>query len=344
MKGIKFLGKDKVEIIEAPDPQPGEREVVVRMKASAVCRSDLAMYHGISVLDREMTVSVIPGHEACGVVEKVGTGIAATEMKKGDPVAIYLAMGCGHCESCLMGWPILCPTWKCLGFDIDGGHAELIKVPCDNCLKLPSEMSYVAGALSTDKFGGLYHCHKVLGTSGRDVTVIFGAGPMGQMGIVCAKALGATVIAVDILDTRLALAKKAGADFLVNSTQAKAEEAILQITHGRGSDSAIDCSGNPTAQNAALACVKRLGKVAFIGESKSTTINPSDQFLRKMLTVIGNWYFPVWEYREITDFILRHGLVLENYVTDTFQLGEAQRAYEQFDKYQTGIIVFTDGK
>jgi propanol-preferring alcohol dehydrogenase len=341
MKGIEFLGNDQVEIKEFPDPEPGFREVVIRMKASAICRSDLHMYHGTSHLDREMTVSVIPGHEACGVVEKVGDGISKDEIEIGDRVAIYLAVGCGLCEYCKRGWTILCQDWICLGFDIDGGHAELVTIPVENCLKMPDEMSFAAGALSTDKFGGLYHCHKTLGTSGRETVAIFGAGPMGQMGIVCAKALGATVIAIDVLESRLQLAKKAGADLTINSKSVDVLSEIKKITAGRGADIAIDCSGNPQAQNDALFCVKKEGKVVFIGESKATTINPSDQFLRKRLTAIGSWYFPLWEYGEITRFIVQKGLQLENYITHTFKLDEAKMAYEQFDKYETGIVVFT---
>jgi propanol-preferring alcohol dehydrogenase len=341
VKGIKFLGGDKVQVMSFPDPEPGAREVVVRMKASAICRSDLYMFHGSSVLDREITASVIPGHEACGIVEKIGRGVLKKEMEPGARVAIYLAVGCGQCSWCRQGWSILCKTWKCLGFDFDGGHAELIKVPVENCLRLPEEMSFVAGALSTDKFGGLYHCHKRLGVSARDVVAIFGLGPMGQMGALCARALGAKVIAVDILDSRLKLAKDIGADHLINSSSQDAVKEILAITDSEGADVAIDCSGNPKAQNDALECVKRQGKVAFIGESKSTTINPSDQMIRKMLTVIGNWYFPIWEYREIGNFIVEHGLHLERLVTNSYSLDQAQAAYERFDKYETGLVVFS---
>jgi threonine dehydrogenase-like Zn-dependent dehydrogenase len=341
VKGIKFPGSDRVQIMSFPDPEPGYREVVVRMKASAICRSDLSMYHGSSVLDRESTASVIPGHEACGVVEKIGKGISKEEMEPGVRVAIYLAVGCGHCSYCRQGWSILCKTWKCLGFDFDGGHAELIKVPVENCLRLPDEMSFVAGALSTDKFGGLYHCHKTLGVSARNTVAIFGLGPMGQMGALAAKALGAKVIAVDVLDSRLKLARDIGADYLINSSTQNATKEILGMTDSEGADVAIDCSGNPKAENNALECVKRQGKVAFIGESKSTTINPSDQMIRKMLTVIGNWYFPTWEYREIGNFIVGKDLHLERFVTNIYSLDEAQAAYERFDKYETGLVVFS---
>jgi len=299
------------------------------------------MYHGTAVLESERTENIIPGHEACGIVEKVGKGVPPDELRAGDRVAIYLAVGCGRCEHCMSGWPILCSSARILAHNMDGGHAEFIKMPVENCLKLPDQMSLEDGALSTDKFGGLYHCHKRLQTSGRDTVAIIGTGPMGQMGIVCAKALGANVVAVDVRKSRLEQARQAGADHLINPTEADAPTEIRKITDGRGADIAIDCSGDPKGQNDALGCVKKEGKAAFIGESKTTTINPSDQFLRKRLTVYGNWYFPLWEYKEIARFIVSKGLKLEKYVTHTFAFEQVKEAYELFDAYKTGIVVFT---
>lgn len=341
MKGVKFLGSEKVIVDNFPDPKAGFREVVVRMKASAVCRSDMSLYHGTSVFDRASESNIIPGHEACGVVEELGEGISDEEIKIGDKVAIYLGIGCGHCMYCQAGWYILCPSWKCLGFDINGGHAELIKVPVQNCMIMPKDLGFIEGALSTDKFGGLYNAQKSLNVSGKDTLTIFGMGPMGQMGVVVAKALGANVIAVDILESRLESAKKAGADYVINSKAKDAVSEIKKLTGGIGADKAIDCSGNPKAQNDALDCVKKMGKAAFIGESKSTQFNPSEQWIRKKLAVIGSWYFPIWEYPEIANLIVSKKLNLDKLVTNVFSLEEAPKVYELFDKYETGIVVFT---
>lgn len=341
MRGIKFLGSEEVVVDNFPDPKAGFREVIVRMKASAICRSDMSLYHGTSVFDRASASNIIPGHEACGVVEELGEGISDEEIKLGDRVAIYLGIGCGYCSYCQAGWYILCPKWKCLGFDIDGGHAELIKIPIQNCMKMPEELSFIEGALSTDKFGGLYNAQKSLNVSGKDTLAIFGMGPMGQMGVVIGKALGANVIAVDILESRLDFAKEAGADYLINSKIKDAVKEIKNLTGGIGADKAIDCSGSPEAQNDILDCVKVQGKAAFIGESKSTQFNVSEQWIRKKLVVIGFWYFPIWEYPEIANLIVSKKLHLDRLVTNIFSLEEAQKAYKFFDKYETGIAVFT---
>ncbi|GAG76904.1 unnamed protein product, partial [marine sediment metagenome] len=148
------------------------------------------------------------------------------------------------------------------------------------------------------------------------------------------------IIAVDILESRLDSAKKAGADHIINSKTKDVVSEIKKLTGGIGADKAIDCSGNPKAQNDALNCVKKQGKAAFMGESKFTQFNPSEQWIRKKLTVIGSWYFPIWEYPEIASLIVNKKLHLDKLVTNVFNLEEAPKAYELFDKYETGIAVF----
>ena len=340
MRAVLLPGNKDVKVTEAPVPQPGTGEALVQMKASAICRSDMSLYYGTPIVggDTAGTGQIIPGHEPCGQVVAIGPDVANVGV--GDRVAVYLAIGCGHCRYCLSGYRMLCPGWKCVGFDVNGGDAEYIVVPAINCLCLPDEMSYEAGALSTDLVGTLYHAQKRLGVSGADTVVVFGLGPMGATGVMVAKARGARVIAVDVLDARLELARGLGADETVNSTADDPVAAIARLTDGLGADVAIDCSGNPAAQNAALDGVGRFGRVAFIGESRETTIKPSDQMIRKLLTVIGAWYFPLFEYDEIARFIVRHTLPLERLVTHRFAIEQAPDAFRMFDQRETEKAVF----
>lgn len=342
MKAIRFLGNERVVVEKVNDPVPNDDEVVVQIKASALCRSDLSIYHGTPVLNKKIEGSVIPGHEPCGVVYQLGKNVDPNFLKIGDRVAIYLAIGCGHCSYCSMGYQMLCPDWKCIGFDRDGGHAEYIKIPAINCLKLPDNMDYIDGALSTDKFGTLYHAQTRIGVSSKDYVAVFGIGPMGGAGIMIAKALGAQVIAVDVLDNRLELAQDIGADFVINSAQVDFLEAVRDITHGNMVNVAIDCSGNTKAENNALLCVKPFGTTIFIGENKECTINPSDQLIRKEANLIGSWYFPIWQYDEINRFIVNKKIPLKKIVTHTFVIDQAKEAYEMFDRRETGAVVITN--
>ncbi|MDQ0217422.1 alcohol dehydrogenase [Peribacillus cavernae] len=338
MQAVLFPGDKKVDIREMDIPTPGMGEVLIQMKASAICRSDMSLYYGTSVFEGTKLGSIVPGHEPAGVITEVGEGVST--FKTGDRVAVYLALGCGECPHCKSGYKMFCKEFKCVGFDAHGGDADYLVVPAENCMRLPDDMSFVTAAVSTDAVGTLFHAQKRLGISGRDILVIFGMGPMGGAGVMIAKALGATVIAVDMLDERLEMAKEFGADYILNGKNVNVQEEIARITNGRGADAAIDCSGSPYGENDALDCVRPHGRVAFIGESKKTTIKPSAQFIRKQISVIGSWYFPIQEFDEITEFIMRKNLPVEKLVTHRFKLEEAETAFRLFDERKTEKAVF----
>ncbi|WP_083711492.1 zinc-dependent alcohol dehydrogenase family protein [Domibacillus epiphyticus] len=339
MQAVIFPGDKKVEIQEFDIPTPGQGEVLIQLKASAICRSDMSLYYGTSVFgDGNKKASIIPGHEPAGVITEVGPGVSS--YKAGDRVAVYLALGCGECAHCKSGYKMFCKEFKCIGFDSHGGDADYMVAPAENCMRLPDDMSFITAAVSTDAVGTLYHAQKRLNISGRDTLVMFGLGPMGNAGVMIAKGLGATVIAVDMLDERLEMAKELGADYTINGKDTNVLEEIARITNGQGADAAIDCSGSPYAENDALSCVRPHGRVAFIGESKETTIKPSEQLIRKQITVMGSWYFPIHEYEEIADFIVKKDLPVEKLVTHKFPLTEAETAFRLFDERKTEKAVF----
>jgi threonine dehydrogenase-like Zn-dependent dehydrogenase len=343
MKAVLFPGNKKVEVVDRPDPMPGFGEVLIKMRASALCRSDMSLYYGKPVVGgaAAKTGLVIPGHEPAGEVVDVGPG--AVGVKNGDRVAVYLAIGCGRCQWCHSGYRMLCPEWKCLGFDVDGGDADYLVAPAVNCLELPGELSFAAGALMTDMIGTQYSTQKRLGVSGATTLAVFGLGPMGAAGVLIGKARGARVFAVDVLEDRLEMAKTLGADEIVNSRDDGVTERLRELTGGVGVDVAIDCSGNPKAQNAALDSARPFGSMAFVGESFSTTINPSDQLIRKQLKVIGAWYFPLSEFQEISQFIVNRGVPVEKMITHRFSLDQAPEAFRLFDERKTEKAIFIWG-
>jgi propanol-preferring alcohol dehydrogenase len=338
MQAVFFPGDKKVEVREMEIPKPGQGEVLVQLKASAICRSDMSLYYGTSVFEGTKTGCTVPGHEPAGVIKEVGAGVA--NFKSGDRVAVYLALGCGECAHCKSGYKMFCKEFKCIGFDSHGGDADYMVVPEENCMRLPDEMSYITAAVSTDAVGTLFHAQKRMAISGRDTLVIFGMGPMGGAGVMVAKGLGATVIAVDMLDERLEIAKELGADYTLNGKNVDILAEISKITNDRGADAAIDCSGSPFAENDALNSVRAHGRVAFIGENKELKIHPSEQLIRKQITVMGSWYFPIQEFDEIAEFIVRKQLPVEKLVTHTFTLEEAEKAFKLFDERKTEKAVF----
>jgi threonine dehydrogenase-like Zn-dependent dehydrogenase len=340
VKAVSLPGDGTVVIVEKPNPKPGPNEVLVRVRASAICASDLSLYSGTPVVGGENAGKglLAPGHEACGDVVEVGE--AVTYVQVGDRVSVHLSIGCMHCEYCRAGYIQQCPQWQCVGFDVDGGDAEYIVVPQVNCLPLPPELSYEAGALIVDNFGTQYHTQKRLGVSGVGNTAIIGIGPMGAAGILVAKARGAKVIAVDVVDRRLALATKLGADHVVDARGDGALAEILALTGGRGVEIAIDCSGRPDGENLALDAAAKLGKVAFIGECGSVNINPSEQMIRKELDVIGAWVWPIFEFEEAVRFLRLHDINLEATVSDRYSLSDAGEAFERVEKRLADKVMF----
>jgi propanol-preferring alcohol dehydrogenase len=338
MKAIFLPGDKRVEIRAVAIPSPGPGEVLIAVKASCICRSDLSLYYGNAVVGGEAAGRCITGHEPAGVIAEIGAGVTA--FKAGDRVAVYLGIGCGACEFCRMGNFHLCPTWRCLGFTADGGNAEYLVVPERNCLRIPDGMSFVAAAISTDAFGTLYSACKKLNVSGATTLGIWGLGPMGSSGVLAAKSLGARVVVLDPIEERRHFALKLGADLALDPTSADTPPEIEAFTQGAGLSAAIDCSGNAAAQNMALDSVRPLGSVAFVGEARETTIRPSDQLIRKQIRLIGSWYFNVAEYPEITRVLLDHKIDLERLATHRFSLDEAATAFRLFDERKTEKAVF----
>lgn len=340
MKAVLLKGDKEVEVVDRGQPEPGPGEVVVKTRVSAVCRSDMTLYYGDPIVGGEDAGKglVIPGHEPAGEVSEIGPGVE--HLREGDRVAAYLALGCGFCRHCRAGDLMLCDRWQCLGFDVDGGDAEYFKVPAQNALRLDDDISFTAGALCTDMLGTQYYAQKRLTVSGADTVLVVGLGPMGAAAVMVAQAHGARVVAADLIDDRLTLASELGAHHLVNPGDGNALDQIMETTQDRGVEVALDCSGAPQGQNLALDAVAKNGRVAFVGESRSTEINPSDQFIRKVIHAIGAWYFPIWAFDEIQRFVIEHQLPVEQLVTHEFSLDDAEEAFRMFDERETEKAVF----
>jgi L-iditol 2-dehydrogenase len=339
MKAVILAGNRKVDIVDRPVPRTSRDEVLVRVHASGLCRSDLSLYRGDPVVGGEnLSRGVIPGHEPAGEVVELGADV--DERLLGQRVAVYLGIGCGRCVWCKKGYPFTCPEWKCVGVDRDGGDAEYLAVPAANCLPLPPQMSYEDGVVLTDNIGTQYSTQSRLHVNANSTVLVCGLGPMGAAAVTVAKGLGATVVASDIVPSRRKFAGQLGADEAIDPAEPGAAEHVRSVFSGEGADVAIDCSGSQAGQNFALDCARRMGSVAFVGESRASTIHPSDQIIRKLLTVIGGWYFPIWQWDEILNFVTSKKLAITKAITTRCTLEEAAGAFAAFDDHQTNKIVF----
>lgn len=338
MTAVFLPGNKQVEVRAVPVPEIGPDEVLVEIKASCICRSDLSLYYGNAVISGGDSNQFVCGHEPAGIVVRCGE--AVTELAEGDNVAVYLGVGCGACHHCRTGHFYLCAKWKCLGFTMDGGNAEFLKVPARNLLKTPKGMSHLAAAISTDAFGTLFSAARKLGVNGLSRVGIWGMGPMGTAGVLATKAMGGRVVALDPIEERREFALSLGADLALDPRDAAAAAQIREFSGSEGLTSAIDCSGQSVAHNMALDALAPMGKLAMVGEAAATTIKPSEQLIRKQVTVFGSWYFSINEYADILQLIQTHNIDLERLATHTFALHEAETAFRMFDARETEKAVF----
>ena len=347
MRGVVFLGDRELELQEFPDPTPGAGEVVVEIKASGMCGSDLKLYRpasgagGASLGLGGDGKPVIAGHEPCGVVAAVGPGVDEPEAVPGNRVMIHHYSGCGHCEHCRLGWSQLCRSGITVyGITGHGGHARYIKVPARTLVALPEALSFETGAAVSCGTGTAYGALRRLELSGRDTIAIFGQGPVGLSATQLAVAMGARVLALDISPERRALAEDFGADAVIDPAADDPIEALHALTDGRGTDLSLDCSGVASARRAAVKCVRTWGKAAFVGEGGDVTLDVSNDMLRRQVTVIASWTFSRHGQAECAEFVAGRGIAVDKLFSHRFKLDEAVEAYRRFDTQTTGKGVF----
>jgi propanol-preferring alcohol dehydrogenase len=345
MKALQFPGSREVFIKEFPDPKPGKDEVVIRMKASGICGSDLNYLYRIPKEEKDKYVlgvwvssTVIPGHEPCGIVEEVGENV--THLKKGDRVIVYHISGCGVCKSCREGYYMHCKNKKTYGFDINGSFADFMVAKEKDCVLLPDELSFEEGCYYACGAGTAFKACKRLNISGLDTVSIFGLGPVGLAAVMFAKKFGGKVIAVDPIDVRRDIAKNIGADYVINPLEEDVVREIKKITDGEGTSVSIECSSNPTARSQILDSTKIWGKVAYVGEGKTVTIDVSNQIIHKHLTIFGSWVYTIPELMDLLNFAAKEKLNLPALITHQFTLDEAEEALKLADSGKSGKIVF----
>jgi threonine dehydrogenase-like Zn-dependent dehydrogenase len=349
MRGIVFLGDRELEIREFPDPKPGTGEVILEMKASGMCGSDLHPYRAsrkgggaaASLGLGGQGGPVIGGHEPCGVVAERGPGVSEAEAPIGQRVMQHHYKGCGLCKHCRTGWSQLCPHGIVVyGMTGHGGHAPFMKVPAFTLVPLPDEISFEEGAAISCGTGTAYGALRRINTSGRDTLAVFGQGPVGLSATMLGAAMGARVIAVDISPERLKLARDFGADAVINSRDTDPIAALKQLTHGEGVDTAMDCSGHPEARAAAVRSTRTWGQVCFVGEGGQVTLDVSPDMLRRQLTIVASWTFNTVGQAECARFVADRKVPLKRLLTHRFKLDEAAEAYRLFDTQTTGKGVF----
>jgi threonine dehydrogenase-like Zn-dependent dehydrogenase len=347
MRGALFVGDRQVEIRQFPDPLPGPGEVILEIKASGMCGSDLKFYRpapgeaqralGLG----DIAEPIIAGHEPCGVVAEVGPGVSEAEARVGQRVMDHHYCGCGVCPHCRVGWSQLCGNgFVVYGVTANGAHADYMKVPARTLVPLPDELSFATGAAISCGTGTAYNALRRMDLCGRHTLAVFGQGPVGLSAVQLGTAMGARVIALDPTPERRAFASDFGADVVIDPAADDPVAALKDLTHGEGVDLALDCSGAEAARSAAVRATRTWGTVCFVGEGGSVTLDVSRDMIRKQLTVIGSWTFSSVIQGECARFVADRGIDVERLFTQRWTLDQADEAYKLFDTQTTGKGVF----
>jgi threonine dehydrogenase-like Zn-dependent dehydrogenase len=340
MNGITLPGNSTVQKVATEIPEPRYGQVLLKMKASSICGSDVrAIYREHLGTGPEAYQGVIAGHEPCGQVVAAGPG--CHRLKEGDRVVVYHIAGCGSCEECREGYMIGCrsPYRAAYGWQRDGGHADFLLAEEATCLLLPEGLSYADGALVSCGFGTAYEGLLRLGLSGRDQLLVTGLGPVGLAAAMLGRALGASlIIGTDVSAERRALAVELGLVDHALAADESAAAAVADLTAGRGCEASIDCSGSGAARVFALENTRTWGRCAFVGEGGQITFAVSELLIHQQITLHGSWVTSLGHMAELLERLVRWNLQPERIITHRYPLNQAEEAYRIADRGAAGKV------
>ncbi|HUK81711.1 MAG TPA: zinc-binding dehydrogenase [Verrucomicrobiae bacterium] len=339
MTGVILPGNSTVAFKDVPVPEPGPGQVLVKMKASSICGSDIrAIYREHLGKGPEAYQGVIAGHEPCGQIVKTGPG--CKQFKAGDRVILYHIAGCGCCEDCMHGYMISCSSpehRKAYGWQRDGSHSEFCLAEENTCVRLPDNLTYVDGAFMACGFGTAWECLTRMNVSGRDRLLITGVGPVGLAAAQIARSLGVKeIIGVDLSPGRLEFARR-WVDHVLPADDS-ALLTIKKLTGGRGCEVSIDCSGAAAARLLALRGTGQWGRCGFVGEGGKVEFDVSPFLIHEQITLYGSWVTSRKHLADLANHFSRLNLHPEDTCGVKLPLSKAAEAYELADKRQTGKV------
>jgi threonine dehydrogenase-like Zn-dependent dehydrogenase len=330
MQAAYLPGNSTVEMRTVPVPEPGHGEVLIKVKASTICGSDIrCIYHEHLGKGPEGYQNKIAGHEPSGQIVEAGPG--CRRFKTGDRVIVYHISGCGVCNDCRRGYMISCTSEKyrrAYGWQRDGGMAEFMIAEEKDLIALPDQLTYADGAQVACGFGTVYEGLEKIGISGNHDVLITGLGPVGlATGALCRKLGAGKIIGIDVLEERRNLALKLDLCDVVLNAGPENVAQVKELTGGAGVERAVDCSANDKARATAIRATRKWGKIALIGEGGTLQFNPSPDIIHDQKTIYGSWVTSTWLMEELVERLVRWNLHPADIITHRFPLSRASEAY-----------------
>jgi len=330
MTAVFLPGDSTVEMRTVPVPEPGHGEVLLRVKASTICGSDIrCIYHEHLGKGTEGYQGFIAGHEPSGQI--VVAGPDCRRFKVGDRVIVYHISGCGVCNDCRRGYMISCTSpefRRAYGWQRDGGMADYMLAEEKDLIALPDELSYADGAQVACGFGTVYEGLEKIGISGNDAVLVTGLGPVGLATAALCRKLGASkIIGIDVLEERMKLARDLGlCDETLESGPDNVDD-VRKLTGGHGVERAVDCSAHPAARATAIRATRKWGRIVLIGEGGKLEINPSADMIHDQKTLYGSWVTSIWRMQELVERLVRWKLYPSDLITHRFAIDQVSDAY-----------------
>ncbi len=335
---VKTRPEPGFELREVPVPKIGPRDVLIKVRATSICGTDLHIYRWDPWAQSRIKPPLIVGHEFCGDVVAVGREVRT--VKEGDYVSVESHIVCGTCAYCRTGRGHLCPNTQIIGVDRDGSWAEYVAVPAENAWPNPPDLPpHIATLL--ENFGNAVHTAFAIDLRAKKVLVT-GCGPVGIMAIAVARAIGARAIfATDITDYRLDLARKMGADVTINAQREDVVQRILELTDGEGVDAWMEMSGAPAALAQGFQVLKPGGEVALLGlPPEPVRLDLNNWVIFKGVRVHGIIGRRLWEtWYQMRGLLRSRAVNLEPLVTHTFPLERFEDALAVMASGQSGKVV-----
>lgn len=330
MKQAAIIGERQAALLEKEKPKLREGWALVKIEAAPMCTEYKGFVQG-SVGDRL-------GHEAAGEVVETAPG---SKVKVGDRVVVMPQYPCGECGLCIGGDFIHCEH----NLDYHAATmAQYIAKPSWLLPTIPHGVSYEKASLACCGLGPSHGAYQRMGVDAFTTVLIAGLGPVGLGAVITAKYRGARVIAVEMDKYRIGLAREFGADEIVDPRDEEAVKRIKSLTAGRGPDCGVDCSGAVPAHRLLIDSVRRLGKVAFIGEcGHETPLRISDDMIRKGIQLTGSWHYNIAEFPNIMQIIQKTSS-LDKFITHTIPMSEIQKAFEISASPNHGKIILQPWK
>ncbi|HPK53195.1 MAG TPA: zinc-binding dehydrogenase [Smithellaceae bacterium] len=328
MKAARFYKvNEPLRIEEIPIPVPGPDEVLIRMRATGVCGSDVHIaYEGVTPTG---FLPITLGHEPSGEVAEIGSN--ATEWKEGDRVVVSSIVTCGKCYNCLRGRESICISKKLLGIHLNGGLAEYMVAPRQNLIKIPGNIPFDQASTTSDAVATPFHALVSVGKIKLgDSVAIIGLGGLGLHAIQLAKLAGASkVIAVGRTPSVIERAMQAGANFGVNISEGNTAKKVKEITDGYGVDLAIELVGTQDMIALGADCLRQGGKLVVAGLGPDNVkVMPPTIFVRQELEVVGSYGWDRREIATILQLVAAGSLDISGSVSKRFKLEEVNTALE----------------